>query len=140
MKKIAFFVEGQTEQFFMNKLLREIAGEKNITIDLRLLRGGSKTSRLETFLPNNQYPISTYRNPLNPQYEALIYDCGGDNYDAQGKLKSEIVSDIVEMKDNLTQRGYSQIIGLRDLYPMSLSELPKLELGELINIIDTFLI
>jgi len=32
MKKIAFFVEGQTELIFINKLLIEIAGQKNISI------------------------------------------------------------------------------------------------------------
>jgi hypothetical protein len=35
MKKIAFYVEGQTEQFFINKLLIEIAGRKNIEIELK---------------------------------------------------------------------------------------------------------
>jgi hypothetical protein len=39
MKKIAFFVEGQTEQFFINRLLREIANDKTIATDLRVLRG-----------------------------------------------------------------------------------------------------
>ena len=34
MKKIAFFVEGQTEQLFINKLLIEIAGQKNILVEL----------------------------------------------------------------------------------------------------------
>ena len=43
MKRIAFFVEGQTEQLFINKLLIEIAGHKNIAINLFQLRGGSST-------------------------------------------------------------------------------------------------
>ena len=34
MKKIAFYVEGQTEQFFVKTLLIEIAGYKNIEIEL----------------------------------------------------------------------------------------------------------
>jgi hypothetical protein len=125
MKKIAFFVEGQTEQLFINKILREIAGEKNIAINLLILRGGAKTSRMETVLPHNP----KYANPSNPKYQALIYDCGGDNYDGAGKLKSEIVSDIVDMRESLLKQGYAEIIGLRDLYPMALTDLHKLEKG-----------
>ena len=127
MKKIAFFVEGQTEQFFINRLLREVANEKTIATDLRILRGGKKTIRQESLLPANEYPLSTYSNPQNPKYEALIYDCGGDNYDALGKLKSEIISDIIEMQAGLARQGYTEIIGLRDLYP--LTDLAKLERG-----------
>jgi hypothetical protein len=81
-------------------------------------------------LPINEYPISKYENPPNPQYEALIYDCGGDNYDADGRPKSEIVSDMIEMQSRLAEQGYTEIIGLRDLYP--LTDLPKLERGLLI--------
>jgi len=43
MKKIAFFVEGQTEQLFINKLLREIAGHKNIAVKLYQLIGGNNS-------------------------------------------------------------------------------------------------
>lgn len=127
MKKIAFFVEGQTEQFFINKLLIEIANEKIIATDLRILRGGKKIIRQESPLPNHKYPISKYQNPTNPKYLALIYDCGGDNYDAEGKLNSEIISDIIDMQNSLTEQGYTEIIGLRDLYP--LTDLRKLERG-----------
>lgn len=127
MKKIAFFVEGQTEQFFINRLLREIANDKSISTDLRVLRGGKKTIRKDCPLPNNKYPVSKYENPQNPKYEALIYDCGGDNYDAEGRYQSEIVSDMIEMQGSLEQQGYVEIIGLRDLYP--LTDLPKLERG-----------
>ena len=45
MKKIAFFVEGQTEQVFINKLLEEIAGRKNISINIFQLRGGKPLPR-----------------------------------------------------------------------------------------------
>lgn len=39
MKKITFFVEGQTEQLFINKLLIEIAGQKNISVELEQFQG-----------------------------------------------------------------------------------------------------
>lgn len=35
MKKLAIFVEGKTEQIFVEKLLREIAGQLNISIEIQ---------------------------------------------------------------------------------------------------------
>ena len=114
MKKIAFFVEGQTEQLFINKLLIEIAGQKNIAIDLRQWRGGSLTPKQEIFIPQT----SLYSHPQSPIYEALIYDCGGDD-----KVKSDILDQIT----NLASNGYEEIIGIRDLFP--LTDLSRLENG-----------
>jgi hypothetical protein len=114
MKKIAFFVEGQTEQLFINKLLIEIAGQKNIAIDLRQWRGGSSTPKQEIFIPQTL----SYTNPQSPLYEALIYDCGGDD-----KVKSDILDQIT----NLASNGYEEIIGIRDLFP--LTDLSRLERG-----------
>ena len=42
MKRIAIFVEGQTEQIFVNKLLIEMAGKKNIAIELKRFAGIGK--------------------------------------------------------------------------------------------------
>lgn len=110
MKKIAFFVEGQTEQLFINKLLIEIAGQKNIAIELKTFGGKNNppTSKL--------YP-KTLANPQNTtKHFALIYDCRGDE-----SLKSRIL----EEHEDLIQDGYQEIIGIRDLYP--LPDLLKLE-------------
>lgn len=116
MKRIAFFVEGQTEQIFVNKLLIEIAGQKNIAIQLVELRGGSSVPKRETIIPQN----SGYTPPTNPEYEALIYDSGNDE---------KVKSDILEQIDSLASKGYSEIIGLQDLYPLPLSDLGRLERG-----------
>jgi len=40
MKKIAIFVEGYTELVFVEKLFREIAGESNVLVEPRKIRGG----------------------------------------------------------------------------------------------------
>jgi predicted ATP-dependent endonuclease of OLD family len=45
VKKLAIFVEGKTEQIFVAKLLREIAGKFQISIEIIL-----KTSKIWTFL------------------------------------------------------------------------------------------
>ena len=100
MKKIAFYVEGQTEQFFINKLLIEIAGQKNIQIELQQFQGVGKPTK-------SIYPKTT-ANPQNPQHFALIFDCKGD-----GGVKPRILQDAV----SLFNQGYSEVIGLIDLYP-----------------------
>jgi hypothetical protein len=110
MKKIAFFVEGQTEQLFINKLLIEIAGQKNIAIELKTFGGKNNPPT------SNLYP-KTIANPQNTtKHFALIYDCRGDE-----SLKSRIL----EEHQDLIQDGYQEIIGIRDLFP--LTDLLKLE-------------
>ena len=100
MKKIAFYVEGQTEQFFINKLLIEIAGQKNIQIELQQFQGYGKPTK-------SIYPKTTAM-PQNPQHYALIFDCVGD-----GGVKTRILQDFA----NLFSQGHSEVIGLLDLYP-----------------------
>jgi hypothetical protein len=65
MKKIAFYVEGQTEQFFINKLLIEIAGYKNIEIELEQFQGAKKGKN------KSIYP-KTSSQPVNPRELALL--------------------------------------------------------------------
>jgi Domain of unknown function (DUF4276) len=116
MKRIAFFVEGKTEQLFINKLLIEIAGQKNIAINLFQIRGGTRIPTQQIFVPQT----ATYSHPVSPQFEALIYDCGSDN-----KVKSDILDNI----QSLSVNGYSEIIGVRDLYPLPFADLASLENG-----------
>lgn len=101
MKKIAFYVEGMTEQLFINKLLIEIAGRKNIEIELRRFQGASKGHITEI------YPKTT-STPVNPKYYVLILDCAGD-----GGVKPRILED----HQRLFAQGYTEIVGLLDLYP-----------------------
>lgn len=110
MKKIAFFVEGQTEQFFLNKLLIEIAGAKNILVKLQKFKGKGKTPTDDIF-PKT---LAQGNNKVN--HFALIYDCCGD-----GSVKSRIL----EEYQDLLADGFSEIIGFRDLFP--LPDLNKLE-------------
>lgn len=105
-KKIAFYVEGQTEQLFINKLLIEIAGQKNISIKLRQFATGAKNG-----YQCNIHPKTT-ANPVNPMREALIFNCGGD-----GGVKPRIVEDYTR----LCSKGYCEIIGILDLYPKKIT-------------------
>lgn len=112
MRRIAFFVEGQTEQIFMNRLVREILDTDCTNIILKQYRGGANVPKREINI--------TRSFVLNPRYEVLISDCGSDN-----RVKSEMLEQIVSLMTN----GYELVVGMRDLYPMSLEELPKLERG-----------
>lgn len=112
MNRIAFFVEGQTEQIFLNRLVKEILGTQYTNIIQKQIRGGVS-------MPKEQITrsLSISKKPRN---EVLIFDCGADN-----RVKSEIMENI----RNLRNTGYSLIVGLRDLYPMPIEELDKLEKG-----------
>ena len=114
-KKMAFFVEGQTEQVFIEKLLLEMAGGRSISIRLAKLSGGGAKSgspRIERHIPNS------LSHETLPTHEALIYDCGTDN---------RVLSDILDSVEKLANTGYCCVIGLRDLYPKRESELSSLE-------------
>lgn len=106
---MAFYVEGQTELFFINKLLIEIAGQKNIQVELQQFQGVGKSTK-------SIYP-KTVANPQNPQHFALIFDCMGD-----GGVKPRILQDAV----SLFSQGYSEVVGLLDFYPRT--DLAKFEI------------
>ncbi len=103
MKKIAFFVEGQTEQFFINKLLIEIAGSKNIVVELRKFRGKGKSTK-------QIFPKTLAEGGQNATHFVLLYDCGGDE---------SVKSRILEESKYLIKNGFSEVVGLRDLYPLT---------------------
>ena len=107
MKRIAFFVEGQTEQIFINKLLIEIAVQRNISVELKQLRSGAEISINQSIF---------YLEPQEPLFKALIFDCGSDE-----KVKQTILDRI----NGLAQKGYYEVVGLRDLRPKELTELEK---------------
>lgn len=111
-KRIAFFVEGQTEQIFLNRLVKEILGSNQTNVIQKQYRGGVNVPKVEIMRD-----LSLSRKPL---YEVLISDCGADN-----KVKSEMMDNIV----NLKKAGYQMIVGLRDLYPLPVEDLEKLEKG-----------
>lgn len=112
MDRIAFFVEGQTEQIFLNRLIREILGTQHTNIIQKQGRGGVN-------MPKQQITRSLSLS-RRPHYEVLIFDCGSDN-----RVKSEIMENIRNLRDS----GYSMIVGLRDLYPIPIDDLDKLERG-----------
>ena len=112
MRRIAFFVEGQTEQIFVNRLVSDILGSEYINIIQMQFYGGTKMPKQEI--------VRSRKLSRRALFEVLIINCGSDN-----RVKSEMMENIV----NLRERGYEKIIGLRDLYPLPITDLARLEKG-----------
>ena len=98
MIKIAFFVEGQTERIFIEKLLSEYLTYSKYAIEsVKLL--GEKSVKITTksnFSPKIKYNI-------------LIYDVGGDE---------KAVSALLERAEKMiNQFKYYRLFALRDLHP-----------------------
>lgn len=107
MKRLAFFVEGLTEQLFIKKLLIELAGSKKIDIE------EIKYSFKDKSLLNIKA-----RSKTNKNYHVLIINCAGD---------TRVPSAVSEEHSNLVKKGYDKILGLRDIYPKKYADLPQLE-------------
>ena len=108
---MAIFVEGQTEQLFVSKLLIEIAGEKNISID---------QEKAVANHGNRFFSVIEASKNLDKKYYVLIRDSGNDEL---------VKSDIRDACENLAKKNYEKILGLRDVYPKTFADIPKLELG-----------
>lgn len=113
MKKLAIFVEGQTEQLFVEKLLIEMAGQKNITINKlksKISKKGNRSFKI----------IDASSATFNTIYYVLIYDSGNDDL---------VKSDILDNYNSLVRENYQKIIGLRDVYPKKFQDIIRLKQG-----------
>lgn len=110
MKRLAIFVEGQTEHVFVSQLINEIAGEKRAFVAIEKWKKNKAGERIFT-------AIDVTKVPTDEKYYVLIRDCGSD---------SCVKSDIRESCEKLAQTGYEKIIGLRDVYPRSAADIPNL--------------
>ena len=96
MKKIAIFVEGQTELIVVREYLLKWFDYQNIEIECRTLFSDDKFHSAE-------YDYST----PNPNYHFQIINVGNDN---------AVLSRILKREKYMWNAGYEKIIGLRDLY------------------------
>jgi hypothetical protein len=114
MNKLAVFVEGYTEVVFVAKLIEEMAGAAKVRIEQRKIRGGGDKRR--------SFALVRAANPdAGQRYFVMIVDCGGD---------ALVKNRIMEEHCNLTAKGYSKIIGLRDVRPdFAHADIPRLEVG-----------
>lgn len=114
MRKLAFFVEGQTERLFVQALVKACAGECKVQIESRKGIYGRKYKRL--FMEIEVKKVET-----SDEYYVLIFDSGSDE---------SVVSDIKDRFEYLLRENYSMIVGLRDVRPKSSRhEIEKLQAG-----------
>lgn len=105
-KKIAVFVEGLTEQEFTIRLLTELA--KNIGIVLEIKKqycGTLSFVELRTLHTNAQHPQHVH---------VLIANCCSD---------AQVKQQIRDNYNSLSSQGYSLIVGLYDIYPLTHNEI-----------------
>jgi len=117
MKKIAMFVEGQTEQIFATELIKWIFDRRKIAIE-SLQFTGKIGSRKMTIIKS----LKAMHNE-ETSYYFRIYDCHG------GGENSTVKSDVIEQLASLGREGFSCIIGIRDVYPAKDIELLRKMLG-----------
>lgn len=112
MKRIAFFVEGYTELLFVEKLIEEMAGKNNVTIERGLIKGGKSIPR--------QLTVFNAKNVISGcTYYVLILNCQGDH---------QVKTRMREEHKNFTDSGYEKIIGIRDVRPdFQHFEIPRLQ-------------
>jgi hypothetical protein len=103
MRKLALFVEGETEVAFTERLLSEVANQADIVIDVTTIGSIQRT-------PIVQSPYSSRSS--NPRFYALIYNCGTDD---------RVLTEIADRLDGLREGGYGLVLGLRDVFPETAS-------------------
>lgn len=114
MKKLAVFVEGQTEQIFIEKLLEEAAGKHSIIIEKHQALGGQSTKRYLRLIQAAS-PKSTQK------FYAQIIDCRADH---------RVGSDVRDAYEGLVTSSFSSIIAIRDVSPdFKPHEVEKLRAG-----------
>jgi hypothetical protein len=115
MKKIAVFVEGQTEQVFATELVRHIFGHAKVDVETFQFSGKTGARKINIIQSVNIFPQTSYY--------FRIYDCHG------GGENSTVRSDIIEQASSLQNQSFSCIIGIRDVYPL----LDAIKLKDMIN-------
>jgi len=114
MKRIAIFVEGLTEQILVRRMLETVMEKKGVAIQTVKITGGHNIRISFTVM-------QAARVDRNTGYYVLIYDCGGET-NVKGYLMLQ--------RQSLVDKGYTCIIGLRDVYPnFTHEEIPKLKKG-----------
>lgn len=105
MKKIAIFVEGQTELLFTCKLIEELCASKNFQVH-----------PVEEH--TKYFSLQKVTSGKSVDYFFLVYNSSGD-----GGVKSRIRSNHESLKNS----GYELILGLRDLFPSQHADISKVQ-------------
>jgi Domain of unknown function (DUF4276) len=110
MKKLAFFVEGQTERAFVEQLIREMVNRRRLRILAFRAAGGKKSPRTIKL-------IHSTRPGPDQEFQVQIVESQNDE---------RVGSDVRDNYDNLVRHGFSTIIAIRDVYPLPSTDIPML--------------
>ena len=113
MKRIAIFVEGESEKIFVYNLLLKIIDASKLKIEC-----------FKVGVDNNFKPDSYSYSSPTAEIDILIFDSGGDN---------RVVSSIYRSAKNMNELGYETIIGLRDLYCQQYDDLSPSKINPTIS-------
>ncbi len=113
MRKMAIFVEGETEVSFTRRLIEELAGRNNVAVSVKKASGGSRNNARIY-----QRIYAQNINDPNIKYYFLITNSSNDE-----RVKSDIKDNYLSLASN----GYSSVIGLRDIYPQHRRDIPNLQ-------------
>lgn len=105
--KLAVFVEGQTEQIFIERLVTELASARNVNFVRLKATGGASSPRQLIALGATAQP--------DARFYVQIVDSGTDN---------RVVSDIRDNLAGLAQQGFKAVLGIRDVYPAPRAQIP----------------
>lgn len=103
MRKVALFVEGQTERIFIEKLIENIFTYPSFDIQSYSLRG------------DRAKMVRACRMDNNLEYFFLIFDVSSD-----GRLASAIIERAGKL---VSEKGYTHIFGIRDIFPNSILDI-----------------
>jgi len=111
--KLAFFVEGFTEQLLIKELALMYYGPKNLSYFLYRLRGGNKVAI--------KVSLEERHDATNTDSELIfnIYDCGGE-----GSIRSMVN----HQRNSLYKNNFLRIVSIRDVIPLSRNQIPKLKM------------
>lgn len=107
LKKLAIFVEGYTESKFVLKLLQEFFNKNSISIIINEFSNRTECPIIKEIISSGD----------DTKFEILIFNSCTDN---------QVLSDLKERYTGLKDAGYTQFIGLRDLYPYKYNEKDEL--------------
>ena len=112
--KVAFFVEGYTEQVLIKNIALYNFGEKDLSYALFRLRGGGKAP-FNVIIDERHEATSG-----EPKFTVHIYDCGG---------LTTLRSMILRQATSLYNNGFQKIVGIRDVHPDERKDIPKLKMA-----------
>src|SRR6266851_7782091 len=112
MKKLAIFVEGQTEWLFVEKLLRKIVSSKRLSITVARGIGGEKRARRFEVIKKTE-PMITQRFYVQINISAADSRVNSDVWENYSALVAARFEGIVVVRDVPTGLAFYRIPALR---------------------------